>query len=441
MSSMAKSTRAAMKAKAARMGSSKGPGKVDASDWSPSEPLNTETKTGMRPISRRAFKKGGKVVEKCEGGPAPMRADRAQRKSGGGIGTAIINRDQKSANKEREGGKAHVGGYAEGGKTTKTDPRYEKYNRRIAEILQKQNATKPKGDQSDFERLKRKNPPFGDSRPNEFKRGGDVEQDKKLVKKAIAQHDKHMHGGKKEELKLRKGGKARAAGGAAEPTYEDWKGLQTGKGPADGQGDKTSGPGGTQMPRDAKKTGGAARFGGTRPTGGRIAKSKGGETKEEQAEAEAKLMAAFARQNARARASLKAEPSNFTGLRKDNPNRNAPIVPRTGRKSGGRAKGKTNIVISINAQKPQDPQAMAPKMPTPPPMPVPPVAPPPMGAGAPPMPPGPPPGLAGGAPGGPPGMPPKPFKRGGRAYRSFKDMDAGAMSGMGRIEKTAIAKK
>ena len=66
MSSMAKSTRAAMKAKAARMGSSKGSGKVDASGWSPSEPLNTETKTGMRPISRRAFRKGGKVVEKCE---------------------------------------------------------------------------------------------------------------------------------------------------------------------------------------------------------------------------------------------------------------------------------------------------------------------------------------------------------------------------------------
>ena len=68
MSSMAKSTRAAMKAKAARMGSNKGSGKVDASGWSPSEPLNTETKTGMRPISRRAFKKGGKVKTYAKGG-------------------------------------------------------------------------------------------------------------------------------------------------------------------------------------------------------------------------------------------------------------------------------------------------------------------------------------------------------------------------------------
>ena len=35
-------------------------------------------------------------------------------------------------------------------------------------------------------------------------------------------------------------------------------------------------------------------------------------------------------------------------------------------------------------------------------------------------------------------MPPLPRKRGGRAYRSYKDMDAGALSGMGRLEKTEI---
>lgn len=35
----------------------------------------------------------------------------------------------------------------------------------------------------------------------------DVAQDKKMIKKAITQHDQHMHGGKKEEIKLRKGGK------------------------------------------------------------------------------------------------------------------------------------------------------------------------------------------------------------------------------------------
>jgi hypothetical protein len=36
-------------------------------------------------------------------------------------------------------------------------------------------------------------------------------------------------------------------------------------------------------------------------------------------------------------------------------------------------------------------------------------------------------------------MPPMPRKRGGRAaYKSFKDMDAGALGGMGRLEKVEI---
>jgi len=399
MSEMAKNARAAMKAKATRMGGKGDPkAKVDASSWSPPEMMNTGAKVGMRPLSRRAFRKGGKVIEKCEGGPAAMRADRKQRKAGGratSLVTDMINRNVKKANKYREGGDAHVGGY---------------------------------------------------------KSGGDVEQDKKLVKKAFRQHDEHMHGGKHEDIKLKKGGAARdkynlndrgkprtdegerpassgargvpglrvtrpsltervmndrddepryrkggaaekggrtkkAAGGTPPPAdtapepepYEDWRKLQTGKSPAPGQGYKTSPPGGTMMPKKAK--GGGTYYGGTRPTGGRMP-----------------------------------------------------------RKSGGRAKGKTNISITINPQQPQDQQqqAMMPKMPTPPPMPPPPIAPPGMGPGMPPMPmppPGPPPGLAGGPP---PGMPPMPRKRGGRAYRSYKDMDAGALGGMGRLEKVEI---
>jgi len=428
MSEMAKNARAAMKAKATRMGGKGDPkAKVDASSWSPPEMMNTGAKVGMRPLSRRAFRKGGKVIEKCEGGPAAMRADRKQRKAGGratSLVTDMINRNVKKANKYREGGDAHVGGY---------------------------------------------------------KSGGDVEQDKKLVKKAFRQHDEHMHGGKHEDIKLKKGGRTKkqvgggmtagesaamnrrindtlndsrgirediyqynaerraprqlsppfirdrtdrsdpralrdlergdydamigvnpresgmkkggrtkkAAGGTPPPAesapepepYEDWRKLQTGKGPAPGQNDKTSPPGGTMMPKKAK--GGGTYYGGTRPTGGRMP-----------------------------------------------------------RKSGGRAKGKTNISITINPQQPQDQQqqAMMPKMPTPPPMPPPPIAPPGMGPGMPPMPmpmppPGPPPGLAGGPP---PGMPPMPRKRGGRAYRSYKDMDAGALGGMGRLEKVEI---
>jgi hypothetical protein len=514
---MAKSTRAAMKAKAARMGGKGDPKtKVDASSWTPPEMMNTEAKTGMRPLSRRAFKKGGKVVEKCEGGPAAMRSDRAQRKAGGrSLVTDLINRNVKKANKAREGGDAHVGGYA---------------------------------------------------------KGGDVEQDKKLIKKAFRQHDKKMHGGKHEELKLRKGGMAKKqAGGAADkaipgdaPTRGPSQGTQAtgapykdvgeliekkglapkerarggktyfgGTRPTGGRLAKAKGGGAdddegyfsgaparasdahmiralkehglkhsykngvlhavsevhdkdkgwteeetpignsTKKLRDVlgyekggrverKAKGGAARFGGTRPTGGRIAKADGGSNYSKEAvDKEIRKDKRIGRGEAsRIHALLKGRSESST-----NPMKNFGDIKMTSkdegffdlgglgydkkkksggraeRKSGGRTKGKTNIIISINAQKP-DQNAMMPKMPTPPPMPVPPVAPPPMGAGAPPMPPpgGPPPGLGGGAPGMPPGMPPKPFKRGGRAYKSYKDMDAGAMSGFGRLEKTAIQK-
>ena len=39
------------------------------------------------------------------------------------------------------------------------------------------------------------------------------------------------------------------------------------------------------------------------------------------------------------------------------------------------------------------------------------------------------------------GPAPMPRKSGGRTYRSYKDMDAGAGSGLGRLEKTEIQKR
>lgn len=89
---------------------------VDASDWRPSEPLDADVKTGMRPISRRQYKRGGKVDVKAEGKVAMKRADRAKRKDGGkAIADAIVNRDYKEANQEREG-KKHVGAMKRGGR-------------------------------------------------------------------------------------------------------------------------------------------------------------------------------------------------------------------------------------------------------------------------------------------------------------------------------------
>jgi hypothetical protein len=116
---------------------------------------------------------------------------------------------------------------------------------------------------------------------------------------------------------------------------------------------------------------------------------------------------------------------------------------RTERKTGGRtrsAKGKTHINIMIAAGGRKEPQMlpaptdagpgpggilpvpMPPAAAAPAPMPMPPA--PPMGGGMPPMPPG--------------------RKAGGRITKvasSYKDMEAGACSGEGRLQKTDIAKK
>lgn len=485
MSEMAKNARAAMKAKATRMGGKGDPkAKVDASSWSPPEMMNTGAKVGMRPLSRRAFRKGGKVIEKCEGAPAAMRADRKQRKAGGratSLVTDMINRNVKKANKYREGGDAHVGGY---------------------------------------------------------KSGGDVEQDKKLVKKAFRQHDEHMHGGKHEDIKLKKGGKAkRADGGKTDPNapltphqMANFKIIEEQAQreiPVRDVSNTPLPPSGRRIAQRYKK-GGKARKAEGGAMGRRINDTLNDNRshKEYGYEIDAERRAPRAlsppfirdrtdRSDPRALRDLERGDadamigvnSKESGMKKggrtkkqvgggmdkkaipgDAPTRgytpngsstdnyeDMPPPPKYGsigeliekkglakkngggtyyggtrptggrmpRKSGGRAKGKTNISITINPQQPQDQQqqAMMPKMPTPPPMPPPPIAPPGMGPGMPPMPMPPPggmpPGLAG-AGGPPPGMPPMPRKRGGRAYRSYKDMDAGALGGMGRLEKVEI---
>lgn len=90
-------------------------GKVDSSTWTPDEKLDADVKTGMRPISRRAFKTGGKV----DGEKAKTNLSRAPR---GGLSekVGLANTDQKAANEEREG-KKHVGAFKKGGKVGKQE--------------------------------------------------------------------------------------------------------------------------------------------------------------------------------------------------------------------------------------------------------------------------------------------------------------------------------
>ena len=94
--------------------------KVDSSTWTPSAPENAGVKTGARPLVKRLYKKGGKVI----GADAMKRADRKPRKAGGRAENDkahryltpdnLINRDVRMANDEREGVK-HIGAFKKGG--------------------------------------------------------------------------------------------------------------------------------------------------------------------------------------------------------------------------------------------------------------------------------------------------------------------------------------
>jgi hypothetical protein len=86
-------------------------GDTDASGWR--EPLGEkgDIQTGMRPVSRPAFKAGGKVT----GSKAIMHAGRKPRASGGMTANDFMNRDMKVANESRAGEK-HIGGMKRGGK-------------------------------------------------------------------------------------------------------------------------------------------------------------------------------------------------------------------------------------------------------------------------------------------------------------------------------------
>jgi len=351
--------------------------------------LDSEVKTGPRPVSRSAYKRGGKVAMKAEGADAKHHAGRKARKSGGRAATtpdSMINRDVRDANELRDG-KKHVGGFKSGGRTKKAmGGDFDMDDADASGAPKRKAPTKPKpsgpitdpsgglkipkgGYGDPYEPAPKTGP---DNGPYTYKRGGkadgDLAQDKKLIKKAFREHENAEHGGKHEVLKLKKGGRAHKDMGGILSAISPVLGIAKSLGAFGGSG---GGGKNTTDDGDGKKR------------GGRTGKAGGG--------------------------SLSLDGS-MQGTR--------PTGDRMARKGGGRAKGKTNINIIIgtghSGQPPMaNPAGSAPPLPM-----IKPVQMPPPGAGAPmgmppgmpPMPPG------GGAPMGPPppGMPPMPRRHGGR---------------------------
>jgi hypothetical protein len=251
----AKKAREAMKSKAKRLASDRPLQKVDSSTFKPPEMLNADVKTGLRPVSRRAYKSGGKVDGSC----GPMRADRKARKSGGkteatAYANAKVNRNVKDANEEREGIK-HVGGMKSGGRAKKYNGGpMAGANRMMADASQR--AGVPNA-MLGFSGVKRG--ALSPMRATGLKKGGkadDAAQDKALVKKAMRQHETAQHGGKHSELKLRRGGYAKKQGGGGlyltempRLTPAELEMLRRGQDPY--EGDTTRGL--TDMPKRAGK--------------------------------------------------------------------------------------------------------------------------------------------------------------------------------------------